>query len=52
MNSSDIIQITLPALCYRGLVPLPHNELKIEMAKNDSARTIKEVMQSPDKLIV
>lgn len=52
MNSKDQIQITLPALCFRGLVPLPHNEMKIEIPKTDSALTIKEVMQSSDKLIV
>lgn len=52
MNSTEQMQITLPALCFRGLVPLPHNELKVELTKNDSANTIKEVMQSSDKLLV
>ncbi len=52
MNSTDQIQITLPALCFRGLVPLPHNELKVELAKNDSSLTIKEIMDSQDKLLV
>lgn len=52
MNSVDIIELTLPALCFRGLVPLPNNEMKVELSRVDSARTIKEIMNSQDKLLV
>lgn len=52
MNSTDVIRITLPALCFKGLVALPNNELKVELTRTDSARTIKEIMDSEDKLLV
>lgn len=52
MNNVDIINIILPAICYRGLVPLPHNDIKIEMPKGENHLTIKEVMESKDKLVV
>ena len=51
MNSIDIVNMTLPALSYRGLVALPNNELRLEMAKIDTHLTVKEVMESPDKLV-
>ena len=51
MNSIDVINITLPALTYRGLVPFPHNEIKIEMPRLESHLTVKEVMESNDKLV-
>lgn len=51
MNNVDVINITLPAISYRGLVPLPHNEVRIEMAKVDTHLTVKEVMESEDKLV-
>lgn len=52
MNSIDVQNMILPALCYRGLVPLPFNEIKIEMPKMESQLAIKEVMETNDKLIV
>jgi len=52
MNSTDVSQMILPALCFKGLVPLPHNELKVELGRSDSAKTIKEIMDSEDKLLV
>ena len=52
MNSIDVQNMILPALCYRGLVPLPFNEIKIEMPKMESQLVIKEVMETTDKLIV
>ena len=52
MNSTEQTQMTLPALCFRGLVPLPNNDIKVELARSDSARTLKEIMESQDKLFV
>ena len=52
MNSTEVIQMTLPALCFKGMVVLPNNEIKIELGRADSARTIKEIMDSEDKLLV
>ena len=51
MNSIDVVSMTLPAISYRGLVPLPNNEVRIELPKIDTHLTIKEVMESPDKLV-
>lgn len=51
MNSVDIINITLPAISFRGLVPLPYNDIKVEVSKVDQM-VIKEVMNSKDKLLV
>ena len=51
MNSTDIVNMTLPALSYRGLVALPNNELRLEMAKIDTHLTVKEVMETQDKLV-
>ena len=51
MNSIDIVNMTLPALSYRGLVALPNNELRLEMAKIDTHLTVKEVMETQDKLV-
>ena len=52
MNSTEVIQMTLPALCFKGMVVLPNNEIKVELGRADSARTIKEIMDSEDKLLV
>ena len=52
MNSTEVIQMTLPALCFKGMVVLPNNEIKVELGRTDSARTIKEIMDSEDKLLV
>ena len=46
MNSTEVIQMTLPALCFKGMVVLPNNEIKVELGRADSARTIKEIMDS------
>ena len=51
MNSTDVVTITLPAVCYRGLVPLPYNDIKIETSKADIL-AIKEVLNSKDKLMI
>lgn len=51
MNSTDVVTITLPAICYRGLVPLPYNDIKLEVSKADQL-AIKEVLNSKDKLIM
>lgn len=52
MNNTDIVNITLPAIHSRGLVPLPSNEIRIEALKAETHLLVKEVMESPDKLIV
>ena len=52
MNSTEVVQMTLPALCFKGLVALPNNEIRVELARNDSARTIKEIMDTEDKMLV
>ena len=52
MNSTDVIQMTLPALCFKGMVVLPNNEIRVELNRSDSARTIKEIMDTEDKLLV
>lgn len=52
MNSTDVIQMTLPALCFKGMVVLPNNEIRVELGRSDSARTIKEIMDTEDKLLV
>ena len=52
MNSTDVVNITLPAIHYRGLVPLPHNEIRLETLKAETHLLIKDVMESPDKLVV
>lgn len=52
MNNIDVITITLPAICYRGLVPLPHNDIKLEALKGDNQLAIREALNSSDKLIV
>ena len=52
MNSTDVIQMTLPALCFKGMVVLPNNEIRVELTRSDSARTIKEIMDTEDKLLV
>ncbi len=52
MNLSDIETRTLPAIYCRGLVPLPNNEVKIEIGKDANQLAIREVMESNDKLVV
>ena len=51
MNSTEVINITLPAIISRGIVPLPHNEIKLEAPKLETHLAIKEVMETSDKLV-
>ncbi len=52
MNNVDIINKTLPAITIRGIVPLPHNEMRLDVARGENQTAVKEALSSNDKLIV
>ena len=53
MNINDTLEtnITLPAIAVRALIPLPNNEMKLDVIKMESKLAVKEALAS-DKLIV
>lgn len=51
INDTTVLTITLPAIAVRGLIPLPNNEMKLDVGRNDSKLAIKEALEQ-DKLIV
>ena len=44
-NSTDIIKSQLPAIAVRGVIPLPNNEIRIDVGRLDSLKALKEAEQ-------
>ena len=51
INDTTVVTVTLPAIAVRGLIPLPNNEMKLDVGRNESKLAIKEAL-GQDKLIV
>ena len=44
IKDNEIITITLPAIAIKGLVPLPNNDIKLDVGRFDSRMAIKEAI--------
>ena len=52
INETDVLTITLPAMAVRGIIPLPNNEMKLDVGRDDSILAIKEAINTADKEMV
>ncbi len=52
INDIEITTATLPAIALKGIIPLPNNEIRIDVVRLDSKLSIKEALRSEDKYIV
>lgn len=51
-NSTDIIKSQLPAIAVRGVIPLPNNEIRIDVGRLDSLKALKEAEQFQNYIVL
>ena len=51
INNQTVIQETLPAIILRGLVPLPNNEIRVDVSKVEDQKAIKAALEG-NKFVV
>lgn len=51
-SSHDVITQVFPAMTIRGIVPLPNNEIRLDVGRQKNLLAIKEAMLSSDKGII
>lgn len=51
-NETSLITITLPAISVRGIVPLPNNEIKLDILKDDQKCAVKEAISSDKEIVL
>ena len=52
ISETSVERIILPAIAVRGIVPLPNNDMKIDVGREDSILAIKDAIESKDKEII
>ena len=52
VNDTSVVNVILPAMAVRGIVPLPNNEIKLDVGREDSLLAIKDALTSQDKEII
>lgn len=52
MNFIESKIMTLPAVCFRGIVPLPNNDIKIDVPKGQMQSAVQNALTTKDRLIV
>ena len=51
INETSIEKIILPVIAVRGIIPLPNNDIKLDVGREDSLLAIKDAISTQDKEI-
>ena len=51
-TSKEKIQAQLPAVCLRGIVPLPNNEIRCEISDEAGIKALKEAEQYQNYIVL
>ncbi|MBO7535960.1 MAG: LON peptidase substrate-binding domain-containing protein, partial [Bacilli bacterium] len=52
INNESVVQMRLPAILINGVVPLPNNEIKINIESEKSQLAIKEAMEATRHIVL
>ncbi|MBQ3000892.1 MAG: endopeptidase La [Bacilli bacterium] len=51
-NNKDVVQGTLPAISVRGIVPLPNNEIRLDIGRAESLKALKLAEQYQNYVVL